>query len=45
VLATSRLCANPPSLVIKTAHTYALETVAVRKDIETSLLFIDFIRY
>jgi tetratricopeptide (TPR) repeat protein len=46
VLATSRLCANRALAGDwKTAHTYALETVAVRKDIETSLLFIDFIRY
>jgi tetratricopeptide (TPR) repeat protein len=46
VLATSRLCANRALAGDwKTAYTYALETVAVRKDIETSLLFIDFIRY
>ncbi len=46
VLATSRLCAN---LALagdwKSAYTYALETVAVRNDIETSLLFFDFVRY
>ena len=46
VLATSRLCANRALAGDwKTAYTYALETVAVRKDMETSLLFIDFIRY
>jgi tetratricopeptide (TPR) repeat protein len=46
VLATSRLCANRALAGDwKTAHTYALETVAVRKDIEASLLFIDFTRY
>jgi tetratricopeptide (TPR) repeat protein len=46
VLATSRLCANRALAGDwKTAYTYALETGAVRKDIETSLLFIDFIRY
>jgi DNA-binding SARP family transcriptional activator len=46
VLATSRLCANRALAGDwKSAHAYALETVAVRNDIETSLLFIDFIRY
>lgn len=46
VLATSRLCANHAlSGDWKSAHAYALETVAVRNDSETSLLFIDFIRY
>ncbi len=46
VLATSRLCANRALAGDwKTAYTYALETEAVRKDIETSLLFIDFIHY
>ena len=46
VLATSRLCANSALAGDwKSAYTYALEAVAVRKDIETSLLFIDFIRY
>jgi tetratricopeptide (TPR) repeat protein len=46
VLATSRLCANRALAGDwKTAYIYALETVAIRKDIETSLLFIDFIRY
>ncbi len=46
VLATSRLCANQ-ALVgdWKNAHAYAVETVAVRNTIETSLLFIDFMRY
>jgi tetratricopeptide (TPR) repeat protein len=46
VLATSRLCANQALAGDwKNAHAYALETVAVRNSIETSLLFIDFIRY
>jgi tetratricopeptide (TPR) repeat protein len=46
VLATSRLCANRGLAGDwKSAYAYALETVAVRNDIETSLLFIDFIRY
>jgi predicted ATPase len=46
VLATSRLCANRALAGDwKTAYTYALETVAVRKDMEASLLFIDFTRY
>ncbi len=46
VLATSRLCANQALAGDwKNAHAYALETVAVRNTIETSLLFIDFIRY
>jgi DNA-binding SARP family transcriptional activator len=46
VLATSRLCANRALAGDwKTAYTYALETVAVRKDIDASLLFIDFTRY
>src|SRR6266516_3092974 len=46
VLATSRLCANSALAGDwKSAYTYALEAVAVRKDIETSLLFIDFLRY
>src|SRR5439155_15606981 len=46
VLATSRLCANRALAGDwKSAYTYALEAVAVRKDIETSLLFIDFLRY
>jgi tetratricopeptide (TPR) repeat protein len=46
VLATSRLCANRVLAGDwKSAYTYALETVAVRKDIEASLLFIDFTRY
>lgn len=46
VLATSRLCENRALAGDwKTAFTYALETVAVRKDIEASLLFIDFTRY
>jgi tetratricopeptide (TPR) repeat protein len=44
VLATSRLCANCALAGDwKSAYTYALEAVAVRKDIETSLLFIDFL--
>jgi tetratricopeptide (TPR) repeat protein len=46
VLATSRLCANRALAGDwKTAYTYALETAAVRKDMEASLLFIDFTRY
>jgi len=46
VLATSSLCANRALAGDwKSAYTYALETVAVRKDIETSLPFIDFLRY
>ena len=46
VLATSRLCANQALAGDwKNAHAYALETVAVRNTIETSLLFIDFMRY
>lgn len=46
VLATSRLCANSALAGDwKSAYTYALEAVAVRKDIETSLPFIDFLRY
>jgi tetratricopeptide (TPR) repeat protein len=46
VLATSRLCANRVLAGDwKSAFTYALEAVAVRKDIETSLPFIDFLRY
>jgi tetratricopeptide (TPR) repeat protein len=46
VLATSRLCANQALAGDwKNAHAYAVETVAVRNSIETSLLFIDFIRY
>jgi tetratricopeptide (TPR) repeat protein len=46
VLATSRLCANRALAGDwKSAYVYALETAAVRNDIETSLLFIDFIRY
>jgi tetratricopeptide (TPR) repeat protein len=46
VFATSRLCANQALAGDwKSAHAYALETVAVRNTIETSLLFIDFIRY
>jgi tetratricopeptide (TPR) repeat protein len=46
VLATSRLCANRALAGDwKSASTYALEAVAVRKDIETSLPFIDFLRY
>ena len=46
VLATSRLCANR-ALVgdWKTAYTYALETVAIREDINDSMFFIDFTRY
>jgi tetratricopeptide (TPR) repeat protein len=46
VLATSRLCANQALAGDwKNAHAYALETVAVRNTIDTSLLFIDFMRY
>src|SRR6266487_455472 len=46
VLTTSRLCANSALAGDwKSAYIYALEAVAVRKDIETSLLFIDFLRY
>jgi DNA-binding SARP family transcriptional activator len=46
VLATSRLCANQALAGDwKNAHAYALETVTVRNTIETSLLFIDFLRY
>jgi tetratricopeptide (TPR) repeat protein len=46
VLATSRLCANRALAGDwKRAYTYALEAVAVRKDIETWLLSIDLIRY
>jgi hypothetical protein len=46
VLATSRLCANRALAGDwKSAYTYALEAVAVRKDIETWLLSIDLIRY
>jgi tetratricopeptide (TPR) repeat protein len=46
LLATSRLCANSALAGDwKSAYTYALEAVAVRKDIETSLPFIDFLRY
>lgn len=46
VLATSRLCANSDLAGDwKSAYTYALEAVAGRKDIETSLPFIDFLRY
>ena len=46
VLATSRLCANCALAGDwKSASTYALEAVAVRKDIETALPFIDFLRY
>ena len=46
VLATSRLCANQALAGDwKSAHAYALETVTVRNTIETSLLFIDFLRY
>jgi ATP/maltotriose-dependent transcriptional regulator MalT len=46
VLATSRLCANSALAGDwKSAYTYALEAVAARKDIETSLLSIDLIRY
>ncbi len=46
VLATSRLCANRALAGDwKSAYTYALETVIVRNDIETSLLFFDFVRY
>jgi DNA-binding SARP family transcriptional activator len=46
VLATSRLCANSALAGDwKGAYTYALEAVAVRKDIEASLPFIDFLRY
>jgi tetratricopeptide (TPR) repeat protein len=45
VLATSRLCANSALAGDwKSAYTYALEAVAVRKDTKTSLLFIDFLR-
>ena len=46
VLATSRLCANRALAGDwKSAYTYALEAVAVRKDIETWLLSIYLIRY
>jgi len=46
VLATSRLCANRVLAGDwKSAYAYALETIAVRNDVETSLLFIDFLRY
>ena len=46
MLATSRLCANRALAGDwKSAYTYALEAAAVRKDIETSLPFIDFLRY
>ncbi|MGH2498195.1 MAG: ATP-binding protein [Ktedonobacteraceae bacterium] len=46
VLATSRLCANRALAGDwKSAYTYALEAIAVRKDIEASLPFIDFLRY
>src|SRR5579863_8477089 len=46
VIATSRLCANRALAGDwKSAHTYALETVIVRNDIDTSLLFVDFSRY
>ncbi len=46
VLATSSLCANRALAGDwKSAYTYALEAAAVRKDIETSLPFIDFLRY
>jgi tetratricopeptide (TPR) repeat protein len=45
VLATSGMCANRALAGDwKTAHTYALETGAARKDIEASLPFIDFTR-
>jgi tetratricopeptide (TPR) repeat protein len=46
VLATSRLCANRALAGDwKSAYTYALEAVAVRKDMETALPFPDFLRY
>lgn len=46
VLATSRLCANQALAGDwESAYPYALEAVAARNDIETSLLFIDFMRY
>jgi len=46
VLSTSRLCANRALAGDwKSAYSYALETVAVRNDLESSLLFIDFMRY
>ncbi len=46
VLTTSRLCANCALAGDwKSAYTYAREAGAVRNDIETSLLFLDFVRY
>ncbi len=45
VLATSRLCATCAlASDWKSAYTYAVETVAVRNDLASSLLFIDFLR-
>jgi len=45
VLATSRLCATCALAGDwKSAYTYAVETVAVRNDLASSLLFIDFLR-
>jgi DNA-binding SARP family transcriptional activator len=46
VLSTSRLCANRALAGDwKSAYIYALKTVTVRNDLESSLLFIDFMRY
>ncbi len=45
VLATSRLCATCAlASDWKSAYSYAVETVAVRNELASSLLFIDFLR-